>query len=116
MTTIYRRDPDGPADLRIAHETGELTPGTWVDDCARCWALLEAGSPALGLVVKTGAARIRTTAGELRRVLHAVDVAGDYVREVWVELPRFKVDADGRQSREVGTPADGATLGDGGRP
>jgi hypothetical protein len=76
------------SDMMIAHDSGELRPGTWICDCMACEDVLRA-NPETPMVLKGGSGRYSLSAGELVRYGADVIAAahGDYVREVWAMMP-----------------------------
>lgn len=74
-------------EVKTAHETGFLGPGTWVCDCARCTVLLQAASD-LTVVVKAEGGRFTVAAGNAA-IPGYIDTAVTehglgYVREAWI--------------------------------
>jgi hypothetical protein len=69
--------------MSIAHETGSLAPGTWIDDCQVCTDLCSE-FPETTLVVKTGGDRFTLLAGNVHKADQLAAERGTYVREIWV--------------------------------
>jgi hypothetical protein len=68
---------------KMAHDTGRLDWGTWVDDCAGCRAVLQANRAVL-LVIKGSASRAIVTAGQVADAGADELLEEGYVREVFV--------------------------------
>lgn len=76
-------DGDVAPEMGVAHETGSLTWGTWVCDCAVCRDICR-GSPQVLLVIKGSSERRVVTAGMVADAGADELIEDGHVREVFV--------------------------------